>query len=88
MMGAAATSGRRERTLTGNNSPGSKFAGASFQHAPDAMVLPKPMFLGGRFGMLGSGSSSSDDSSSSSGEEQVVDLGAESADEDEVVFFN
>lgn len=87
MMGAAASSGRRERTLTGNNSPASKFAGASFQHAPDAMVLPKPMFLGGRFGMLG-GSSSSDDSSSSSGEEQVVDLSVESADEDEVVFFN
>lgn len=85
MMAASIGSGRRERTLTGNNSPAGKFAGASFQHAPDAMVLPKPMFQG-RFGMFGS-SSSSDDSSSSSGEEQVVDLSADS-DEDEVVFFN
>ncbi|KAG8895310.1 hypothetical protein FRB99_000654 [Tulasnella sp. 403] len=84
---------RRERTLTGGAtlSPG-KFAGASFQHAPDTMVLPKPVFSG-RFGMLASGSpntssSEAEDSSSSSAEEaDVVDLGGDSADEDEVVFL-
>ena len=68
-----------------------KFAGASFQHAPDAMVFPKPIFSG-RFGMLGSNSpnvsSGSEAEDSSSAEEgDIVDLSQDSEDEDEVVFL-
>ncbi|KIO21257.1 hypothetical protein M407DRAFT_129842 [Tulasnella calospora MUT 4182] len=59
---------RRERTLTGNNNAGYiKFAGASFQAAPDAMMLPRPAFGGmlGRRGGSHSGSSDEDDDESS-----------------------
>ncbi|KAG8878530.1 hypothetical protein FRB98_006095 [Tulasnella sp. 332] len=90
---AAAQSGSpRQRTLTGGNgTPGGRgFAGASFQHAPDAMSMPNP-FAGvklGKFGALSNGSSSSLSLTSGSGSEServVIDL-SEAESEDEVFF--
>lgn len=97
MAAAAASASPRQRTLTGGNGtpggPGGRgFAGASFQHAPDAMSMPKPfggVKLGGRFGALSNGSTSSLSGSGSGSEEErgggVVDL-SEGESEDEVFF--
>ncbi|KAG8987695.1 hypothetical protein FRB94_002306 [Tulasnella sp. JGI-2019a] len=99
---AAQSESPRQRTLTGGspNGPGGRgFAGASFQHAPDAMSMPKPFggvklgggLASGRFGALASGSSSSSSLSLSSGSDSearagVVDLSEEDESEDEVFF--
>lgn len=76
----------RQRTLTGGT-PGRGFAGASFQHAPDAMSMPLPKLkLGGGALMASSSSSSSASSSSGSSSESEGDVVNLDEEDDEFIF--